>query len=45
MRSAKGRLRDIGLLLGTLSLFAFPIAAARAQTAPSTGDIIEKLAV
>ena len=45
MRSAKGRLRDIGLLLGTLSLFALPIAAAHAQTAPSTGDIIEKLAV
>src|SRR5437868_11228301 len=45
MRSAKGRLRDIGLLLGAVALFALPMAAGRAQTAISTGDIIEKLAV
>jgi OmpA-OmpF porin, OOP family len=45
MRSIRGRLRDIGLLLGVLSLMAWPTAAARAQTATSTADIIEKLAV
>jgi OmpA-OmpF porin, OOP family len=45
MRSTRGRLRDIGLLLGVLSLMAWPTAAARAQTATSTADIIEKLAV
>lgn len=45
MRSIRGRLRDIGLLLGVLSLMVWPTAAARAQTATSTADIIEKLAV
>jgi OOP family OmpA-OmpF porin len=44
MRSESGKLRDIGVLLGALSLLAWPMAA-RAQTAISTGDIIEKLAV
>jgi outer membrane protein OmpA-like peptidoglycan-associated protein len=39
------KLRDIGLLLGALALFALPLAAGRAQTATSSGDIIEKLAV
>ncbi len=39
------KLRDIGLLLGVVALFALPMAAARAQTAMSSGDIIEKLAV
>jgi outer membrane protein OmpA-like peptidoglycan-associated protein len=34
-----------GLLLGALALFALPVAAGRAQTASSSGDIIEKLAV
>jgi OmpA-OmpF porin, OOP family len=44
MLSEKTTLRDLGLLLGALSLFALPTAA-RAQTAISTGDIIERLAV
>ncbi len=39
------KLRGIGLLLGALALFALPVAAGRAQTATSSGDIIEKLAV
>ena len=39
------KLRDIGLLLGVLALFALPLTAGRAQTAMSSGDIIEKLAV
>ena len=39
------RLRGIGLLLGALALFALPMAAAHAQTAMSSADIIEKLAV
>jgi outer membrane protein OmpA-like peptidoglycan-associated protein len=39
------RLRGIGLLLGALALFALPMAPGRAQTAMSSGDIIEKLAV
>jgi OmpA-OmpF porin, OOP family len=39
------KLRDIGLLLGALALFALPMAVARAQTATPTADIIEKLAV
>jgi OmpA-OmpF porin, OOP family len=39
------KLRGIGLLLGALALFALPVAAGRAQTASSSGDIIEKLAV
>jgi outer membrane protein OmpA-like peptidoglycan-associated protein len=38
------KLRDIGLLLGALSLFAWPTVV-RAQTATPTADIIEKLAV
>ena len=33
------------MLLGALALFALPMAAGRAQTATSSGDIIEKLAV
>src|SRR6185295_10119720 len=33
------------LVLGSLALFALPMAAGRAQTATSSGDIIEKLAV
>ena len=45
MRSVKRRMRDIGLLLGALSVLAWPTAAARAQSATSTADIIEKLAV
>ena len=44
MRWERWRLRHVGLLLSVLSLFAWPTAA-RAQTASSTGDIIEKLAV
>ena len=43
MRSLKRGMRDIGLLLGTLSVLAWPTAAARAQSI-STADIIEKLA-
>ena len=39
------KLRGIGLLLGALALFALPLAVGRAQTAISSGDIIEKLAV
>jgi outer membrane protein OmpA-like peptidoglycan-associated protein len=39
------KLRGIGLLLGALALIALPVAAGRAQTAMSSGDIIEKLAV
>jgi OOP family OmpA-OmpF porin len=39
------KLRDIGLLLGALALFALPMAVARAHTATPTADIIEKLAV
>jgi OOP family OmpA-OmpF porin len=39
------RLRGIGLLLGALALFALSVAPGRAQTAMSSGDIIEKLAV
>ena len=39
------KLRGIALLLGALALFALPVAAGRAQTATSSGDIIEKLAV
>jgi outer membrane protein OmpA-like peptidoglycan-associated protein len=38
-------LRGIGLLLGALALFALSVAPGRAQTAMSSGDIIEKLAV
>jgi outer membrane protein OmpA-like peptidoglycan-associated protein len=38
-------LRGIGLLLSALALFALPVATGRAQTASSSGDIIEKLAV
>ena len=45
MRWTRGKLRDIGLLLGALSLIVWPTAAARAQTATSTADIIEKLSV
>jgi len=44
MRPERAKLRDIGVLLGTLSLLAWSMTA-RAQTAISTGDIIEKLAV
>jgi OmpA-OmpF porin, OOP family len=39
------KLRGIGLLLGAVALFALPMVAGRAQTAMSSGDIIEKLAV
>src|SRR4030095_8589225 len=39
------KLRGIVLVLGALALFALPVAAGRAQTAMSSGDIIEKLAV
>ena len=39
------KLRGVGLLLRALALFALPMAAGRAQTATSTADIIEKLAV
>jgi outer membrane protein OmpA-like peptidoglycan-associated protein len=38
-------LRGVGLLLGALALFALPMAAGQAQTATSSADIIEKLAV
>jgi OOP family OmpA-OmpF porin len=44
MRSMKGGMRDIGLLLGALSVLAWPMAAARAQSTTSTADIMEKLA-
>lgn len=43
MRSVKRGLQNISLLLGALSVLAWPTAAARAQ-AISTADIIEKLA-
>jgi len=43
MGSMKRGMRDIGLLLGILSVLAWPTATARAQ-ATSTADIIEKLA-
>jgi OOP family OmpA-OmpF porin len=43
MRAVKRGMRDISLLLGALSVLAWPTAAARAQ-ATSTADIIEKLA-
>jgi len=43
MRSVKRGMRDISLLLGALSVLAWPTAAARAQ-ATSTADIIGKLA-
>ena len=39
------KLRGVGLLLPVLALFALPMAVGRAQTATSTADIIEKLAV
>jgi OOP family OmpA-OmpF porin len=39
------KLRGIGLLLGAVALLALPMAAGRAQTAASSADIIEKLAV
>jgi OmpA-OmpF porin, OOP family len=39
------KLRGFGLVLGALALFALPMVAGRAQTAVSSGDIIEKLAV
>ena len=39
------KLRGIALVLGAVALFALPMAAGRAQTAMSSGDIIEKLAV
>src|SRR4029078_977855 len=39
------KLRGIALVLGASTLFALPIAPGRAQTAMSSGDIIEKLAV
>jgi OmpA-OmpF porin, OOP family len=39
------KLRDVGLLLGLSALFVLPMPAALAQTATSTADIIEKLAV
>ena len=45
MRLVKTDLRDIGLLLGVLSVLAWPTAAARAQSTISSADIIEKLAV
>jgi OmpA-OmpF porin, OOP family len=44
MRSGK-MLRDIGLLLGALSVFALPMAAGRAQTAVTAADIVERLGV
>jgi len=44
MRPRKN-LRNIVPVLGVLSVFVLPIAAGHAQTAPSTGDIVEKLAV
>ena len=37
-------MRDIGLLLGALSVMAWPTAPARAQSTTSTAEIIEKLA-
>jgi OOP family OmpA-OmpF porin len=37
--------RGIALALGALALFALPMAAGQAQTATSSADIIEKLAV
>jgi len=45
MRPEWRRLRDFGLLLGAISVFALPTAPARAQAAISTGDIIDRLAV
>ncbi|MCA6118460.1 OmpA family protein [Bradyrhizobium sp. WSM 1738] len=39
------KLRGLDLLLGVSALFALPMAVAQAQTATSTADIIEKLAV
>ena len=39
------KLRGIGLLLGAVALFALPMAAGRAQTATSSADMVEKLAV
>src|ERR1043166_10072542 len=39
------RPHGIALMLGALALFALPVTAGRAQTATSSGDIIEKLAV
>jgi outer membrane protein OmpA-like peptidoglycan-associated protein len=39
------KLRGLGLLLGVSALFVLPAAPASAQTATSTADIIEKLAV
>jgi len=39
------KLRGLGLLLGVSALFSLPVAPACAQTATSTADIIEKLAV
>ncbi|ANV99926.1 OmpA family protein [Bradyrhizobium icense] len=39
------KLRGIGLLLGVSALFTLSTVPARAQTATSTADIIEKLAV
>jgi OmpA-OmpF porin, OOP family len=39
------KLRGIALVLGASTLLALPIAPGRAQTAMSSGDIIEKLAV
>ncbi|HMM91104.1 OmpA family protein [Bradyrhizobium sp.] len=39
------KLRSLGLLLGVSALFVPPMASAQAQTAASTADIIEKLAV
>ena len=39
------KLRGIALVLGASALLALPMAPGRAQTAMSSGDIIEKLAV
>ena len=44
MRPRKN-LRNIVPVLGVLSVFVLPMAVGHAQTAPSTGDIVEKLAV
>ena len=44
MRSGN-KLRNIAPLLGALSVLVLPDATAQAQTATSTGDIIERLAV
>ena len=44
MRHRK-KLRNIVPVLGVLSVFVLPMAVGHAQTAPSTGDIVEKLAV